>query len=110
MLRFFPSGGTSGQLGDSLRNGLPHSSVGAGEVDAVDLGRVSRRLFLVAQTNVVAWAPELLQVPYGLSDGAWAMGVLEVVYIGDGDADVVLGALGLGLEECTVLTAEEAVW
>ena len=93
-----------------MLNGLPQSSVGAAEVYAVDLGGLGRYLLLVAHTYVVAWVPELLQVRYCLSDGAWAMCVLEVVYIGDSDADVVIGSLGLGCEECTVFTAEEAVW
>ena len=56
----FPSGGTAGQLGDSLRNELPPSSICAREVDAMDLVRVCRRLIIVAHTNVVTWVPELL--------------------------------------------------
>ena len=91
-----------------LLSWLPRSSVGAAEVDAVDLDGLRRLLFLEAQAYVVAWESEFLQVPYCLADGAWAMCVLEVVYIGDSDADDQ-GALGLGCEERTVFSAEEAV-
>ena len=94
---------------NGLLNGLPRSSVGAAEVYAVDLGGLRRHLLLEAHAYVVAWVSEFLQVRYCLSDGAWAMCVLEVVYIGDSDADEVIGALGLGCEERTVFSAEEAV-